>query len=96
MIGKKHISNGQIIFACCDDELLNTKISFENITIEINEGFYGITIMSQKEILKNINEADSINVFGKKTCSFLIDNKIISKEQIVYFGGIPHIQIYKL
>lgn len=96
MIGKIHTLSGQKIFACCDVELLDKRVSYNDITIHINSSFYGKEKIDEEQILNFVLEADQVNVFGKKICDFLLSKKIITKESIIYFNKIPHAQIYKL
>jgi uncharacterized protein len=96
MIGKLHINGFNKLFACCDKELLNTKITFNDLEINISDKFYGTTNVSDKEVIKNIEECTQANIFGKKTCDLLLSKNIISKEQIVFIDDIPHVQIYKI
>jgi hypothetical protein len=96
MIGKVHRSDGKIIFACCDKELLDKKIKYLDIEITISSSFYGTEKLNKEQILENISCCDCANIFGNKICDFLLSEKIITKEQVVYFDNIAHVQIYKL
>ncbi len=96
MIGKIHVNETNILFACCDKEILNKEIKFNDTSIVISNKFYGTEELSEKEILKNIEECTQANVFGKKACALLLDKKIITKENIMDINGVPHVQIYKM
>lgn len=96
MIGKIHDLNGQKIFASCDKSLLEKKIITDDLEIHFSKSFYGEDEITLEEIIKNINECKSSNIFGKKICNLLLEKKIILKESIIYIDDIPHIQIYKL
>ena len=93
MIGKLHDNK---IFACCDKELINSKITFDDFEIVISKFFYGDQKITEKEILENIDLCVSGNFFGKKICDLLVSKKLVPKEQIIYLGETPHIQIYKI
>jgi len=96
MIGKKHKMDSKVIFAVCDKELINKKLEHEGIIIEINESFFGNTTLTEKEIINTIRDCDNANIFGKKVCDILIKNKLLSKNNLIYIGKVPHAQIYKL
>jgi uncharacterized protein len=96
MIGKIHKYAGQKIFACCDFELLEKNILFNDVKIHISSGFYGSTKLTKKEILDFVSEANQVNVFGKRVCDLLLSKNIITKEDVIYIENIPHIQIYKI
>jgi len=96
MIGKLHSSLDSKIFAACDKELIDLRLNFNNTILHLSKSFYGEKEISKDELINKINECDSINIFGKKICSFLLSKKIISEDQIIYIDNIPHIQIYKV
>lgn len=91
-----HIQNGNKIFACCDKELLDTKINNGELEIQISKQFYGTEVLTKKEILENLDDCDCANIFGNKICELLLKEKLIIKEQIIYINKIAHTQIYKL
>jgi hypothetical protein len=43
-----------------------------------------------------MEEADSVNLVGKKTVSIALKNNWIKKEDIITIDNIPHAQIFKL
>ena len=96
MIGKMHIKDHTKLFACCDKELLNKTIVYNNTNIYFSSSFYGAKEISEKEFLYNIEECTTANIFGKESCNLLLKNKIILKEQIITIGKIQHTQIYKI
>ncbi len=91
-----HIGDNNKIFACCDKDLINKELKFNDASIKISENFYGSEEITIKNFLENINECTQANIFGKKACSILLDNKLILKEQIIDVSGTPHVQIYKI
>lgn len=96
MIGKVHVKDNKVLFACCDKELLNKEIIYNDVKIKLSEKFYGLKEITTDFFLKNINDCTQANIFGKNACKLLLDKKLILKEQIIDVGGIPHIQIYKI
>jgi len=96
MIGKMHDVDGNKIFASCDKNLVGKTITSGDLEITFSSSFYGTEVLLKEEILKNIEECDSANIFGKKICDLLLSEKIIIEESIIYIDKIPHIQIYKL
>lgn len=96
MIGKLHSDTGKKIFACCDKELLDKVLKFNDITISITSGFFGTEKITKKQLLENIEICDCANIFGNKICELLLKNKIIEKDQIIYIDNVSHIQLYKL
>ena len=96
MIGKIHIIENRKIFACCDKELLDKKLKFNDVDVLINSSFYGKDNLTKEQLLENINDCDCANIFGNRICNILLENNMITKEQIVYIDNIAHAQIYKI
>jgi hypothetical protein len=96
MIGKMHDVDGNKIFASCDKNLVGKTIVSGDLEITFSNFFYGTKVLLKEEILKNIEDCDSANIFGKEICDLLIKEKIILEDSIIYIENIPHVQIYKL
>lgn len=96
MIGKLHTYKDSKVFACCDKELLKRKIVSNDLEVDISTDFFGEKEILKTDIINYLNECDSANIFGKKVCDFLLSKNLITKDQIIFIGEIPHIQIYKI
>ena len=46
--------------------------------------------MSGKEILNELEDANSLNIVGKDSINFCIKNKIVDKENILKIKNVPH------
>lgn len=95
MIGKVNFFSGKKIFASCDKELLEKKIVTQDFEVHFSKSFYGDKEITIEEIIENIKNSDSSNIFGKKICALLIERKIILEDSLIHINDIPHIQIYK-
>ncbi len=96
MIGKIHSLNSGELFACCDKELINKTLKFNDVEINISSNFYGTKLISKKELLDCIKSCNQVNIFGNKICKLLIEENMIISEQIIYIEDIAHVQIYNL
>ncbi len=96
MIAKKHEFNNHTILAVCDKELLGKTISSEKIELTVSQRFYGGDEITQKELLKLVNESDSLNLVGNKCIEILQKKGLISESSIINISDIKHAQIYKI
>ncbi|MFA5745882.1 MAG: DUF424 family protein [archaeon] len=96
MIGKLHNFEGKQIFACCDKELIDTKIKTKDFEIQISKHFYGTDKLTETELFNNLEICDCANIFGNNICNRLLKKKIITEEQIIKINKIAHTQIYKI
>lgn len=96
MIGKVHNLDGKILFACCDKELIDKKINYNDIEIHFSKSFFGSSSFTKSAFIEQIRDCDQANIFGNRSCDILLKENLVSKDQIIYFDNVAHIQIYKL
>ena len=93
MIIKKHKSaDGKIVVAICDRELLGKKIKDGLKQLDLTSDFYYGEERSAEDCLEIINDADMLNIIGKKSITFALDHRLISRKNILYVSGIPFAQ----
>lgn len=86
-----------IVVAICDKNLLGKKIEIEEgFSIRIKQNFYKDKIISEKEAVELMKNATILNVFGKNIIKLAIENEVISKENVIFFNGVPHAQFVKI
>jgi len=86
----------QGVVAVCDKDLIGKTVSDEDSEIEVTERFYGGEEKSEEELLKILQDAQNVNILGKESIEFLLEHKLISKENIIYIGDVPHTQIVEV
>jgi hypothetical protein len=97
MFLKVHCSPGSgDIVAVCDRELLNTTISYGELSVRISEAFYGNVPAAENEVRAALKKADTINLMGERAVSIAIDMGLITRSGCIMIGEIPHAQVYSL
>ncbi len=97
MFLKVHCSPGSgDIVAVCDRELLNTTISYGELSVRISEAFYGKVPVSEAEVRAALKKAGNINLMGKRSVSIAIDMGLVTQSGCIMIGKIPHAQVYSL
>ena len=96
MFAKLHKRGNLIILAACDEELLGKKLKGEKISIKISENFYKGNKVNEAELIELLNEADSSNLIGKKVVEVALKAGFAVEKNCIYFGKIPHLQIFKV
>jgi hypothetical protein len=84
------------VIAICDRELINTTISSGTMTVTISEWFYGKSPAQEEEIREALRSAGNINLMGERTISFAMEMGIITRDDCIMIGKIPHVQVYCL
>ena len=95
MICKIHETPNSKVLGCCDFELLGKTLTHGDAEIIISKFFFGDKKINEKELIELLEEADSINLIGKKCTSIAIANGFAVQEQVIIIKDVPHIQIYK-
>lgn len=84
------------VVAVCDRELINTTISGERMTVTVTGAFYGTTPATEEEIRKALQSAGNINLMGERTIRLAVEMGLITKDDCIMIGKIPHVQVYCL
>jgi len=94
LFAKKHQIDYKIILAVCDKE--HTGKTFEDgvICFTASERFYKGEEITEKELIKMLKEADSINLFGDKCVDIAIKNGFATEKSVKKICGIKHTQVY--
>jgi len=94
MIAKVHKNtNGQIILAICDKEILGKKFIQGDLQLDLTSDFYRGEEKTEEEILKIIKNAYILNIVGESSIKFALEHKLIDKERIIFVSGVPHAQL---
>ena len=94
MYVKVHKSNARIVVAICDEDLIGKTFSDKEKQLTITDRFYKGEILSEEEGIKIMQEAENLNLVGKKTIDFALKNNIISKDSVIKIKKVPHAQIF--
>ncbi|NTV22883.1 MAG: DUF424 family protein [Nanoarchaeota archaeon] len=93
MIIKKHTSQGRLVLACCDDEIIG-KVFEEGIKfLDLKSKFYDGDKTGESDMVRFAKQAYIINAVGIKCIDILLKEKIADKKDIGYCSGIPYVQL---
>ncbi|MAF89427.1 MAG: DUF424 domain-containing protein [archaeon] len=89
-------SDAGSILAACDKELLGKTFSEGDISLTVDENFYGneeVDAETFKEMLKSSGIA---NLVGENCVSIAIELGLVTEKTVLKIEGIPHAQILNL
>jgi hypothetical protein len=92
---KKHISQGHILIAACDLELLGKTLEDGDLCIEVREGFYGGEKVDEAILYRLLEMSTMANLVGKKAVGIAIKMGLVDEECVITVKGIPHAQALK-
>ncbi len=85
-----------VLVAICDVELLGKTLKGGRVPFKVNETFYKGVPADLDEALEAMRRATICNLVGKKIVEAAIENRMVHKSAVIYFGDIPHAQIVVL
>ena len=80
----------------CDAELLEKKISKDDINIHISKNYYGEQLVELNEAKTLLKNSSVINMVGKEIISLSTSMGIGSKNGIKKIDGVPFLIVYKI
>jgi len=86
----------RVVVAICDEDLIGKEFSEGNANLKVTERFYKGEKKSEEEVKKVLENADNLNLVGKKTVALAIKQKFVSKEFLIKIKGVPHAQVYAI
>ena len=79
--------NGAVI-AMCDKDLIGKIFEEKELSLRVSESFYnGKEISDKKELLRIIKNAPNLNILGKESIDFAIENNIIGRNTKLFAKG---------
>lgn len=94
MLVKIH-EHGKVV-TLCDSDLIGRKLEDDKFQLDITERFYGGKELKLEMTINLLEDADTINILGKESIQFAIENNIISEDRVIYIQGVPHAQTFML
>lgn len=86
------LSDGRVMLAICDLDLLGKKFEEGKLQLDLSSDFYRGEEMDDEKILSYIDRTYIINLVGEESVDFGIRNKLIEKKSIIVIKGVPHAQ----
>jgi hypothetical protein len=83
-------ADNQTVIGICDRELLGTTLTEGDLSIEINDKFFGTYEATKEEVLAALNECNNINMFGERCTSLAIEHGYLEPGSCRIIDGVPH------
>lgn len=91
-----HRVRGEVVVAACDAELVETEVRLGRRAIKISSSFYGVTVVSTEEFLREVRRGTIVNLLGARTVSWAEAAGLLSPGGTGTLGGIPHAEIVQM
>lgn len=96
MYMKKYDTEGQIIVAVCDKNIIGKKFKEGELTLKLEESFYKGNEVCDKDVKEALSFATIANIAGEKSIACAVECGCIDPETIIFIDGIPHAQMVRI
>ncbi len=93
---KKYDTEGQIIIAVCDKNIIGKKFKEGELVLKLDEGFYRGNEVCETDVKEALACATIANITGEKSIACAVDSGCIDPETILLIDGIPHAQMVRI
>lgn len=96
MYMKKYDTEGQIIIAVCDKEIIGKDFAEGELVLKLDESFYRGDESSENDVKEALSCATIANIAGKRSIACAVNCGCIDPDTIIFIGGVPHAQMVKI
>jgi len=89
---KTYVMGSDILVAACDTELIGKTLEHGEIKFEVSRNFYYGIRGDEKLLETHLRKATIANLVGKRCIGCGIRIGLISKENVLNIGEVPHAQ----
>lgn len=96
MYMKKYDTEGQLIVAVCDKNIIGKNFREGELVLKLDEGFYKGEDAWEEEVKAALSSATIANIAGEKSIACAVECGCIEPDNIIFIQGIPHAQMVKM
>ncbi len=96
MYMKKYDTDGQIIVAVCDKDIIGKKFKEGVLVLKLDECFYKGDEVGDDEVKESLSCATIANIAGKKSIACAVECGCVDPDTVIFIDGIPHAQMVQL
>lgn len=85
-----------VLVAICDDGLLGETFREGRMKLEVSTEFYGGRLCPIEKAIDALAHADIANLVGETAIKAAVNEGLVDPQAVIYFGGIPHVQMVRL
>ncbi len=96
MYMKQYDTQGQLLVAVCDKEIIGKKFREGELTLIVETGFYKGADASESEIREALSCATIANIAGEKSIACAVECGCVDPDTVIFIEGIPHAQMVRI
>jgi hypothetical protein len=96
MYMKKYDTEGQLVVAICDKNIIGKKFREGEIVLKLDEVFYKGEEACEEDVKEALSCATIANIAGEKSIACAVECGCIDPETVIFIEGIPHAQMVQI
>ncbi|MBU4374476.1 MAG: DUF424 family protein [Euryarchaeota archaeon] len=93
---KKYDTEGKLIVAVCDKNIIGKKFMEGELVLKLEEGFYKGDEVCEEEVKEALSCATIANIAGKRSIACAVECGCIDPDTVIFIEGIPHAQMVQI
>ncbi len=96
MYMKKYDTEGQIMIAVCDMNILGKRFREGKLVLRLDSSFYKGDEADETEVKDALLSATIANIAGEKAIACAVECGCIDPDAVIFIEGIPHAQMIRI
>ena len=96
MYMKKYDTDGKLIVAVCDTDILGKKFKEGKLVLKLEESFYKGEEVCENEVKEALSCANIANIAGKRSIACAVECGCVDPDTVIFIEGIPHAQMVQI
>jgi hypothetical protein len=96
MYMKKYDTDGQVVVAVCDRDILGKKFKDGKLVLKLDESFYKGEEVYENEVKEALSCATIANISGEKAIACAVECGCVEPDTVIFIEGIPHAQMIRI
>ena len=96
MILRERRTEKGLMVAVCDDEVLGETFENGDVSLTVNEEFYGGEEVGEDDVIDSLARANIANIVGSRAVEIAVEAGIIDDDYVLEVGGTRHAQLVRI
>lgn len=96
MYMKKYETEGHIIVAICDKDIIGKKFKEGELVLKLDIGFYKGIEANEREVKEALSSATIANIAGERAVACAVDCGCIDSDAVIFIEDVPHAQMVRI
>jgi hypothetical protein len=96
MYMKKYETDGHVIVAVCDSNILGKKFKEGILVLKLDESFYKGEKVGENDVKIALSSATIANIAGERSIACAVECGCVDPDSVIFIDGIPHAQMVQI